>query len=325
MIENNTGAEFKQPQTNREWQLLEKLVMEGAQEQRRARRWGLVFKLGILVYMFVALMMFSPSVWQTSDASPGEPHVALIDVKGVIMATELANADALAGALREAFEAEKATSIILRINSPGGSPVQAGMIYREILRLREEHPDKKVYAVITDVGASGAYYIAAAAEEIYADPASMVGSIGVVSDGFGFTGTMEKLGVERRVFTAGDNKAMLDPFSPLQSDQKAFFEKLLVNVHQQFITAVKEGRGGRLKDNPDIFSGLVWSGEQALELGVVDGLASPGEVARDKIGLDNIVDYSPKGSPFQDLFRGFGVSLGKGAMLALKEMGWQLK
>jgi protease-4 len=251
--------------------------------------------------------------------------VALIDVKGIIMPDEAANADDIVRSLRKAFEAEQSQSIVLRINSPGGSPVQSGMIYREILRLRKENPDKKVYAVITDVGASGAYYIAAAANEIYADPASLVGSIGVISDGFGFTHAMEKLGVERRVFTAGENKAMLDPFSPLQEEQKAFFERLLSNVHAQFVTAVKEGRGDRIKDESIIFSGLVWSGQQALELGIIDGLASPGSLARDILEIDNVVDYSPKGSPFKDLFRRFGVSLGQGAVQALTSQTLQLR
>jgi len=219
--------------------------------------------------------------------------------------------------LREAFEAEHSKGIIIRVNSPGGSPVQSGLVYREVQRLKQQYPEKKVYAVITDIGASGAYYISASADEIYADPASLVGSIGVVSDGFGFVGAMDKVGVERRVYTSGTNKAMLDPFSPEDPKQKEFFASILTDVHQQFIDAVKEGRGDRIKDDEIVFSGLFWSGRQALELGLVDGLASPGQVAREIVGEEDIVDYTPRVSPF-DAFTGrLGVAMADHVMASL--------
>lgn len=314
------GASVERPRNNREWQLLEKLLLQQGQEQRRARRWGIFFKFLMFAYLFIALVVFSPGAWDTQDTpSPSKPHTALVDVNGMIMPDGDVDADKMAKGLRRAFKAEHSRAVMLRINSPGGSPVQSGTIYREIKRLRAKYPDKKVYAVITDVGASGAYYIAAAADEIYADPASLVGSIGVISEGFGFVGGMEKVGVERRVITSGENKAFLDPFSPLDPKHKQFFSGVLGNVHQQFITAVKEGRGDRLKNSPEIFSGLVWSGEQALPLGLIDGYGSPGSVARDVIKAEKIVDYTLRPSPFESFASSVGVSFAKtlGAQMGL--------
>lgn len=314
------GQSVDRPRNNREWQLLEKLVLQQGQEQRRARRWGIFFKFLMFAYLFIALVVFSPGAWDTQDApSPSKPHTALVDVNGMIMPDGEVDADKMAKGLRRAFKAEHSKAVMLRINSPGGSPVQSGTIYREIKRLRLKYPDKKVYAVITDVGASGAYYIAAAADEIYADPASLVGSIGVISEGFGFVGGMEKVGVERRVITSGENKAFLDPFSPLDPKHKQFFSGVLGNVHQQFITAVKDGRGDRLKDTPEIFSGLVWSGEQALPLGLIDGYGSPGSVAREVIKAEKIVDYTLRPSPFESFASSVGVSFAKtlGAQMGL--------
>ena len=312
--QRNDRGRFNRPRSSKEWKLLEKMVMSSQDEHRKARRWGIFFKSLTFVYLFVVLMMFN---WSSSGVSVSEPHVALVDLKGMIADDEDASADRLVKGLRDAFEAKHSKGIILRVNSPGGSPVQSGLVYREVQRLKKKYPEKKVYAVITDIGASGAYYISASADEIYADPASLVGSIGVVSDGFGFVGTMEKLGVERRVYTSGTNKAMLDPFTPEDPKQTEFFNTILADVHQQFIDAVKEGRGDRIKDDDMVFSGLFWSGRQALELGLVDGLASPGQVAREIIGQEKMVDYTPGVSPFAAFTKGLGVAMADRAMAVL--------
>ena len=291
------------------WALLESTLNASLQEQRRSRRWGIFFKLLTFTYLFVALALLSPLGQLGSSAAVG-PHTAVIEVRGVIADQEEASADNLVGALREAFEDENTKGIVLRINSPGGSPVQSGYVYDEIKRLRALHPDVKVYAVITDIGASGAYYIASAADEIYADKASLVGSIGVTAAGFGFVGTMDKLGVERRTYTAGEHKAFLDPFQPEKPDERAFWQQVLNTTHEQFIRSVREGRGDRLKETPDMFSGLVWSGEQALGLGLVDGLASTSAVARDVIGAEDLVDFTRQESPLQRFTRQLGASVG---------------
>jgi protease-4 len=229
----------------------------------------------------------------------------------MIADTEAASADNIVGSLRAAFEDEKTKGVILRINSPGGSPVQSGYIYDEIRRLRAQKPDIKVYAVITDLGASGAYYIASAADQIYADKASLVGSIGVTAAGFGFVGTMEKLGVERRTYTSGEHKAFLDPFQPPKPDETAFWQGVLDTTHKQFIASVKAGRGDRLKDkdHPELFSGLVWTGEQAVGLGLVDGLGSASYVARDIIGEKEMVDYTVQESAFDRFSKKMGASV----------------
>ncbi|HAG92778.1 MAG: S49 family peptidase [Pseudomonadales bacterium] len=315
--QRNDRGRFNRPRSSKEWKLIEKMVMSSQDEHRKARRWGIFFKSLTFVYLFVMLMIFNPGMWDSGTVTASEPHVGLVDLKGMIMDDSEASADRLVSGLRDAFEAEHSKGVILRVNSPGGSPVQSGLVYREVQRLKQLHPEKKVYAVITDIGASGAYYISASADEIYADPASLVGSIGVVSDGFGFVGVMEKLGVERRVYTSGTNKAMLDPFQPEDPKQKEFFSSILSDVHQQFIDAVKEGRGDRIKDDDIVFSGLFWSGRQALELGLVDGLASPGQVAREIIGQEEIVDYTPRVSPLQAFTSRLGVSMADRLMATL--------
>nr|WP_229722033.1 S49 family peptidase [Marinobacterium nitratireducens] len=293
----------------REWRLIEKLLMGLHAEQRRSRRWGIFFKLMTFVYLFALLGIVLIGRDITPDVV-AKTHTALINVRGPIADGEDASADVLVGALRDAFKEPKARAVILRINSPGGSPVQAGYVYDEIKRLRTLHPDKKVYAVIADIGASGAYYIAAAADEIYADKASLVGSIGVTSAGFGFVELIDKIGVERRALTAGEHKAFLDPFSPLKESEREFWLSVLETTHQQFIDQVRKGRGDRLKDDPQLFSGLVWSGEQALELGLIDGLASSSAVARDVVGAEEMIEYGPKPSPLDELIDRFGVSFG---------------
>ena len=314
---DRTRGGFNRPRTSREWKLIEKMVTSAQDEQRKSRRWGIFFKLATLGYLFIALLVFSAGRWSDGVPNPSKDHTALVDINGIIMSDSDASADRLTKGIRDAFKAEHSKGIVLRVNSPGGSPVQSGLVYREIRRLQKQYPEKKVYAVITDMGASGAYYISSAANEIYADPASIVGSIGVVSDGFGFVGAMEKVGVERRVFTSGENKAMLDPFQPLDDNQKAYFASILGDVHQQFIDAVKEGRGDRLKDDPNIFSGLFWSGRQALDLGLIDGLASPGQVAREIIGQEDVVDYTPSTSPLDAFVGKLGVTMADRFMTSL--------
>lgn len=296
---------------DKSWRLLEKAVLAGVQEQRRARRWGIFFKLLTFLYLFGALLMFSPLFDLQKTAARGETHTALVEVRGMIADSEAASADNIVSSLRAAFEDPKTKGVVLRINSPGGSPVQSGYIYDEIRRLRGEHPDTKVYAVITDLGASGAYYIASAADEIYADKASLVGSIGVTAASFGFVDLMGKLGVERRVYTSGEHKAFLDPFQPQKDDETRFWQGVLDTTHRQFIESVKKGRGDRLKvdGHPELFSGLVWSGEQALELGLVDKLGSTSYVAREVIGAKEIVDYTKQDTPFDRFAKRLGASM----------------
>ncbi len=293
------------------WKLLEKTLLAGVQEQRRSRRWGIFFKSLTFLYLIAALFLFTPLLSFDKGASLSENHTALIEVQGMIADNEPASADNIVGALRAAFEDTKTKGVILRINSPGGSPVQSGYIADEIRRLRAQKPAIKVYAVITDLGASGAYYIASAADQIYADKASLVGSIGVTAAGFGFVGIMDKLGVDRRTYTSGEHKAFLDPFQPQKADETAFWQGVLDTTHKQFIASVKLGRGDRLKDkeHPELFSGLVWTGEQALPLGLIDGLGSASYVARDVIGEKEMVDYTVKESPLDRFSKKLGASV----------------
>ena len=296
-------------ENSKEWKVIEKLLMSAGQEQRKARRWGIFFKLLMFAYLFLVVLLFTPML-QESTETASEPHTAVVDVNGVIADGEEASAVMINTGLKAAFEDEFSKAIILNINSPGGSPVQSGYVYDEIKRLRGEHPDKKVYAVISDIGASGAYYIASAADEIYADKASLVGSIGVRAGNFGFVELIKKAGVERRVFTAGEHKSFLDPFLPLKEEEKKFWEELLLVTHNQFINQVKEGRGDRLSDDEKLFSGLVWTGEQALELGLIDGLGSASHVARSVIGEKTMFNYTPTANPFDRLVDRFAVTVG---------------
>ena len=299
------------------WKLLEKTLLAGVQEQRRARRWGIFFKSLTFLYLFVALALFSPLLQLGGGAEGGDSHTAVINVRGMIADQEQASADNIVGALRAAFEDSGTRAVVLRINSPGGSPVQSGYVYDEIRRLRGEYPQTRVYAVITDLGASGAYYIASAADEIYADKSSLVGSIGVTAATFGFVGALDKLGVERRVYTSGEHKAFLDPFQPQKQEETEFWSGVLATTHRQFIDSVKQGRGERLQADahPELFSGLIWSGEQALELGLIDGLGSTSHVARDVIGEEKLVDFTVKESPLDRFTKKLGA--GMGAQLAL--------
>ncbi|WP_213876691.1 S49 family peptidase [Pseudomonas sp. dw_358] len=295
----------------RSWKLLEKTLLAGVQEQRRARRWGIFFKLLTFVYLFGLFFMFSPMLKMEKSAGLSSHYTAVIDIRGMIADKEAASADNIVGSLRAAFDDKKVKGIVLRINSGGGSPVQAGYVWDEIKRLRGLHPDVKVYAVISDIGASGAYYIASAADQIYADKASLVGSIGVTAAGYGFVGTMEKLGVERRAYTSGEHKSFLDPFQPAKPDETAFWQGVLDNTHNQFIDVVKKGRGDRLKfkEHPELFSGLIWNGEQALQLGLIDGLGNTGSVARDVIGEKELVDFTAEDSAFDRISKKLGTSV----------------
>ena len=299
------------------WKLLEKTLLAGVQEQRRARRWGIFFKSLTFLYLLVALALFSPLLQLGDGARDGESHTAVINVRGMIADQEQASADNIVGALRAAFEDSGTRAVVLRINSPGGSPVQSGYVYDEIRRLRGEYPQTRVYAVITDLGASGAYYIASAVDEIYADKSSLVGSIGVTAATFGFVGALDKLGVERRVYTSGEHKAFLDPFQPQKQEETEFWSGVLATTHRQFIDSVKQGRGERLQvdAHPELFSGLIWSGEQALELGLIDGLGSTSYVAREVIGEEKLVDFTVKESPLDRFTKKLGA--GMGAQLAL--------
>ncbi|MHA3885038.1 signal peptide peptidase SppA [Stutzerimonas degradans] len=309
------------------WKLLEKTLQAGIQEQRRARRWGIFFKLLTSIYLFGVLMVFSPA-WQFGkDKAARESHTAVINVRGMIADEESASADNIVGALRAAFEDANTKGIVLRINSPGGSPVQSGYVYDEIRRLRGEYPAIKVYAVIADLGASGAYYIASAADEIYADKSSLVGSIGVTAATFGFVEVMQKLGVERRVYTSGEHKAFLDPFQPQKPEETEFWREVLATTHRQFIDSVKRGRGDRLQvaEHPELFSGLVWSGEQALELGLIDGLGSTAHVAREVIGEPELVDFTVKESPIDRFTKKLGAGVAERLALLVGLQGPALR
>lgn len=280
--------------------LVNKIASEAITEQRRARRWSVFFKLFMVGYISIFTIYYLVG-GMDGPSLGGEKHTALIDISGVISADSEASADYIVSGLRAAFEDKNTAGIILRINSPGGSPVQAGYVNDEIYRLRDEYPDIPIYSVITDVCASGGYYIAAAADKIYADKASVVGSIGVIMSGFGFVDSIEKLGVERRLLHAGKNKGFLDPFSPLKAEDVKHFETLLTDIHQQFVDAVMKGRGDRLANDEKIFSGLIWTGEQSIALGLVDALGSAGYVAREVIGVEEIVDFT-KRKTFLDQF-----------------------
>lgn len=290
-----------------ERQTLEKLAFAALDEQRSRRRWGIFFKF--LGFAYLAVVLIALVDWNTS-AEHEQRHTALVNLNGVIQSKGEANAENTIAALHSAFEEKNVAGVILRINSPGGSPVQAGIINDEIRRLRSKYPDKALYAVVEDMCASGGYYVAAAADKIYVNKASIVGSIGVLMDGFGFTGAMDKLGVERRLLTAGENKGFMDPFSPQVSEQKAHAQTLLADIHQQFIDVVKTGRGKRLKESADMFSGLMWTGSQSIQLGLADDYGTVDSVARDVIQAEKVLDYSVK----DNLAERFAKRLGAGAV-----------
>ena len=319
-MDNQNQVDY--PGSSKEWKLIEKVVTGLQDEQRKSRRWGIFFKLATLAYViFIVALLKLP----TEGAARGgdEPYAAIIEVNGVIAAAQDASADNIITALRNAFDDEQVLGVVLRINSPGGSPVQSGYVYDEIKRLKEIR-DLPVYAVISDLGASGAYYIAAAADEIYADKASLVGSIGVVGSGFGFTEAMEKFGIERRLYTSGEHKGFLDPFSPENPEEKKFWKGVLKVTHNQFIEQVRKGRGDRLKESPNMFSGLVWSGEQALEMGLIDGLSSTSALIRTKFNTEEVVNFTRQPDPWESLVQKLGASIGAGLATVVTAPALQL-
>jgi protease-4 len=297
-------------------QALKEVALEGIKEQRRARRWGIFFKLFFIAYLLAALYAIFGGSTHDGKLTTADKITATIDIKGIIMDGAEASAENVVPSLKDAFEDPKTKGIILRINSPGGSPVQAGIINDEIRRLKGLHKGIPVYAVVSDLCASGGYYIAVAADKIYADKASIVGSIGVRMDSFGVTGLMEKLGVERRLHTAGANKGMLDPFLPENPEQVQFVQQMLDETHQQFIKVVRDGRGERLKETPEMFSGLFWTGEEALKLGLIDGLENDAYVAREVVGAEDMVDFTNEKDLLQRL--GERVQTSMQAMLAME-------
>lgn len=301
---NETTTPSRQPGWER--QLLERLAFAAITEQRRARRWGIFFKLFFVGYLLILLIaLLGDSI---GGGSLGSRYTALVELDGTIEPDSPASADNVIAGLRSAFEDTAAVGVILRANSPGGSPVQAAYIFDEIKRLRAKYPDKPLYGVVTDMCASGCYYALAASDKIYADRASIVGSIGVLMNGFGFVDTMNKLGVERRLLTAGENKGFLDPFSPLKPADRKYAQDLLNRVHQQFIERVRAGRGAQLKETKDMYSGLFWVGEDARKMGLVDEFGSASLVARDVIGAEDIVDFSYREAIFDRFARRLGSS-----------------
>ncbi|WP_408054961.1 S49 family peptidase [Sulfuritalea hydrogenivorans] len=291
-----------------ERKVLEKVALEAIAEQRRGRRWGIFFKL--LGFGYLALILGLLVDWESSDKHPdGTKITALVNLNGVIKAKGDANAEHVISGLQAAFENKNTAGVILRINSPGGSPVQSGIINDEMKRLRAAHPAIPLHVVVEDVCASGGYYVAAAADKIFVDKASIVGSIGVLMDGFGFTGTMEKLGVERRLLTAGESKGFLDPFSPQNEQHKDHAKKMLNEIHQQFIDVVRQGRGKRLKETPDMFSGLMWSGARSIELGLADGYGTVDSVARDVFKAADVRDFSVRQNFAEKFAKQFGADM----------------
>ena len=299
-----------------EREVLERLVLATVNEQRAARRWRIFWRL-LWMGLFGAAIWFFGKEGATTTVSG--PHTAVVEIKGEIASGADASAEFVNAAMRSALEDSGSKALVLLINSPGGSPVQAGMINDEILRLKALH-QKPVYAVVEETCASAAYYIAAAADDIYVDKASIVGSIGVLMDGFGFTGLMDKLGVERRLLTAGENKGFMDPFSPQTEKQREFAQTMLNQIHQQFIDVVKKGRGDRLKTTPETFSGLFWTGQQAIDMGLADHLGNLDYVAREVVKAEEIIDYTRRDNVAERLAKRFGAAMGEGAFHALKSL-----
>jgi protease IV len=318
MSEHHENHEKPNHKTVWERDTLERLAFATLAEQRAGRRWRIFFRFAWLA-LIVVLFWTGAHKGGMGGSNPSQPHTAVVAIKGEIADGADASAEWVVTALRAAFEDEGSQAVVLQINSPGGSPVQAGIINDEIRRLKEKHK-KPVYAVVEESCASAAYYIAVAADEIYVDKASIVGSIGVLMDGFGFTGLMDKLGVERRLMTAGVNKGFLDPFSPQTKQQRAHAQTLLDQIHQQFIQVVREGRGKRLKETPELFSGLFWSGEQAVDLGLADGLGNLDYVAREIVKAEDVIDYTRHENVAERLAKRFGAAIGEGAVRAMQTM-----
>src|SRR5258706_12669002 len=304
--------------------VLEKVALAAIAEQRTARRWSMAFKMLVMLYLFIVLFLGMGWLKKAGDKSTGK-HTAMVELKGGIASEGQASADNVTSGLQAAFKDTNTQGVVLRINSPGGSPVQAGYINDEIKRLRGLYPNIPLYAVVEDICASGGYYVAVAADKIYVEKARIVGSIGVVMDGFGFTGTMEKLGVERRAITAGENKKFLGPFSAVNPAHKAFAEKMLAEIHEQFIAVVRQGRGKRLKETPELFSGLVWVGPKSIELGLADALGSVDSVARDVIKAEDVVDFTPHENIAERVARKFGAAMAEALVKVSATGGAQLR
>ncbi len=323
MFDNNPIGSHSGKEQDDKWQreLINRLAFAAINEQKRSRRWSIFFKSLFFIYLFMIFMVaYFPEKEGAAKITLGK-HTALVQLNGVIASDSEASADNIITGLRNAFEDDDTVGVILRINSPGGSPVQAGYINDEIRRLRKKYPDTKLYAVISDMCASGGYYVAAAADEIYADKGSVVGSIGVIMNGFGFVESMKKLGVERRLYTAGKHKAFLDPFSKENPEEVAHIKTVLKDIHQQFIDVVKQGRGDKLKNDPNLFSGYVWTGEQSLKLGLVDALGSSSYVAREVIKAEKIVDFTPRPNYLDRFAERFGMAMARmfSEVMGLKE------
>lgn len=312
------GMNASSNSANQAWerQVLSDLVQANLKEQQASRRWKNGLRLAWLLFWIVVMWQILSHNQTTSNITT--PHTALVNIKGEIADGTEASAENIVASMRAALEDTGSQGLILLINSPGGSPVQAGIINDEIVRLKALHR-KPIYAVVEESCASAAYYIAAATDKVYVNKASIVGSIGVLMDGFGFTGLMDKLGVERRLMTAGENKGFLDPFSPQTEAQRKHAQSMLNHIHSQFIEVVKKGRGDRLKETPDMFSGLFWTGQQAVELGLADELASLDQVARDVIKAEEIVDYSRHDNVAERLVKRFGAAMGEGAWRAMRD------
>jgi len=302
-----------------EREVLEKLVFAALNEQKAARRWGIFFKAITVVLVVVALSAYLDLGWTGSDGEALGRHTALIEIEGAIESEGSGSAAVVIPALNKAFSDSGSVAVVMHINSPGGSPVQAGMIVDEMHRLRKGYPGKPLYVVVDEICASGCYYIAAGADRIYVNKASIVGSIGVLMDGFGFTGIMEKVGVERRLLTAGENKGFMDPFSPLPDKQKQYAQSMLNEIHQQFIQVVRDGRGKRLKETPEMFSGLFWTGAKSIDMGLADAFGTVDSVARDVVKAEDIIDYTQHEGLPERVLKKFGAALGAGAMKASLE------
>ncbi len=306
-----------QPPPPWEREVLEKTLLAAVYEQRKARLWGAFFKGALLIYLIVvAWMAFKPFKGFLGGAESKE-HTAVIDVAGMITEGDPSDADNLIEGLRDAVKDEKTKGVILRMNSPGGSPVQAAYVFEEIRRIKKEKPNLPIHAVVSDLCASGCYYIAAAADKIFVHPSSIVGSIGVIMNGFGFVDAMHRLGIERRLLTAGEHKALLDPFSPVNAEEKQHIQGVIDDIHQQFIAAVKQGRGSRLKETPELFSGLVWTGDEAIKLGLVDEVGNPRGVARDVIGAKEMVNFTRRERLIDRITHRLGTSLGAALQAAI--------
>ena len=314
--------EINPQDSNWQQQTIEKLALSGLKEQKSARRWSIFFKL--LTFAYLGFLLILAYGWFGGKNSAA-PHTALIEVNGVIEAGGAVNADSFTSSLHDAYDSSGTKGIILRFNTPGGSPVQAGIINDEIIRQKKLHPKIPIYGVVEDICASGGYYIAVATDKIYVDKGSIVGSIGVLMDGYGFTELMKKVGVERRLMTAGENKGMLDPFSPINPKHQALAQAMLNEVHEQFKTVVRNGRGSRLKETPETFSGLFWSGEQSIKLGLADALGSADYVAREVIKQEDIIDYTTQETVLDRFAKRFGASMAKSIGLDAMTKGLQLR